>query len=128
RTADTAYLTHVGHFGFLVSPMGLRNSPLTFSPLMALLLQGLINDQVLVYLDNILVCSPSTKDHEARLRSFSATFGCMFLLLLVFGMCYARAYRMHTKEDRIGSKAIERASLCPPYHGPILVHHNVHKH
>ncbi|ROT60879.1 hypothetical protein C7M84_021477 [Penaeus vannamei] len=49
--------------------MGLRNSPLTFSRLMALVLQGLINDQVLVYLDDILVCSPSIRDHEARLRS-----------------------------------------------------------
>lgn len=65
----TAFSTHVGHFEFLVSPMGLRNSPLTFSRLMALVLQGLINDQVLVYLDDILVCSPSIRDHEARLRS-----------------------------------------------------------
>jgi len=45
----------------------------------------------------------------------------MLLLLLVFGACYAKAYRMHKEEDRIGSKAIECASSCPPYHGPILV-------
>lgn len=45
--------------------MGLRNSPLTFSRLKALALQGLVNDQV--YFD-ILDCSPLIRDHEAHLR------------------------------------------------------------
>ena len=64
----TAFSTHMGHFEFLVCPFGLRNSPLTFSRLMAIVLSGLINDQVLVYLDDILVCSPSIADHERKLR------------------------------------------------------------
>lgn len=49
--------------------MGLRNFPLTFSRLMALVLQGFITDQVLVYLDHILACSPLIRDHELRFRS-----------------------------------------------------------
>ena len=64
----TAFSTHMGHFEFKVCPFGLRNSPLTFSRLMSLVLSGLINDQVLVYLDDILICSPSVTEHRNKLR------------------------------------------------------------
>lgn len=64
----TAFSTHMRHFEFLVCPFDLRNSPLTYSRLMSLVLSELINDQVLVYLDDILICSPSLAEHEKILR------------------------------------------------------------
>ena len=64
----TAFSTHMGHFQFKVAPMGLRNSPLTFCRLMNIVLQGLLHDNVLVYLDDILICTETVKDHEAKLR------------------------------------------------------------
>ncbi|ROT65770.1 putative enzymatic polyprotein [Penaeus vannamei] len=64
----TAFSTHMGHFEFLRTPFGLRNSPLTFSRLMSIVLSGMINDQVMVYLDDILICSPSVSEHEKKLR------------------------------------------------------------
>ena len=64
----TAFSTNNGHFQFKVSPMGLRNSPLTFCRLMSAVLQGLLDDCTLVYLDDILVCTPTVEEHEIRLR------------------------------------------------------------
>ena len=63
----TAFSTPTGHYQFKVAPMGLMNSPLSFCRLMALVLQGLLQDDVLVYLDDILVCSHSVEDHSAKL-------------------------------------------------------------
>lgn len=47
------------------------------------------------------------------------TLSGMGLLLLEFGAWYAKAYWMHSEDDRISNKAIDRAATCPPYHGPI---------
>ena len=64
----TAFSTPSGHYQFKVAPMGLRNSPLSFCRLMALVLQGLLDDETLVYLDDVLICSETIQDHYERLR------------------------------------------------------------
>ncbi|MEL7521903.1 MAG: reverse transcriptase family protein, partial [Cyanobacteria bacterium J06553_1] len=64
----TAFSTRSGHFQFKSAPMGLRNSPSSFLRLMTLVLQGLLSDDVLVYLDDLLVCSETLEQHTTRLR------------------------------------------------------------
>ena len=63
----TAFSTHSGHYEYNVAPMGLTNSPLTFCRLMSLVLQGLLSDHVLIYMDDILVTSETREDHVRRL-------------------------------------------------------------
>ena len=64
----TAFGTHVGHFQFRVAPMGLRNSPMTFCRLMNIVLQGLLPDGILAYLDDILICSKTVEEHSVKLE------------------------------------------------------------
>ena len=59
----TAFSTHPGHYHYNVAPMGLTNSPLTFCRLMSLVLQGLLSDHVLIYMDDILVTSETREEH-----------------------------------------------------------------
>lgn len=40
----------------------------------------------------------------------------MLLLLLVFGACYTKAYRIHREGERMSSKTVDRAASCPLYH------------
>jgi Reverse transcriptase (RNA-dependent DNA polymerase) len=62
----TAIITPFGMFEFLFMPFGLKNAAQTFQRLMDHLLQGL--PFVFVYLDDILVASPSLAEHEVHLR------------------------------------------------------------
>ena len=64
----TAFSTPHGHFQFKVAPMGLSNSPLTFCRLMSLVLQGIMDDNLLVYMDDILIVSGTVEDHCKKLR------------------------------------------------------------
>ena len=63
----TAFSTQSGHYHFLVTPMGLTNSPLSFVRLMNSVLQGLIPNDVMVYIDDILVSSKDLPDHIKQL-------------------------------------------------------------
>ena len=47
--------------------MGLVNSPLTFARLMSVVLQGLIADEILCYLDDIIIATATVKQHQERL-------------------------------------------------------------
>ena len=64
----TAFSTPEGHFQFLKMPFGLRNAPITFSRLMALVLAGLIQNTVFLYLDDLLIVSSTIEEHEKKLR------------------------------------------------------------
>ena len=64
----TAFSTPHGHFQFKVAPMGLSNSPLTFCRLMSLVLQGIMDENLLVYMDDILVVSGTVEDHCTKLK------------------------------------------------------------
>ena len=63
----TTFVTRYGLFEYTVLPLGLCNAPSTFPHLMNAVLAGYIDDFVLVYLDDILIYSDNSKEHETHL-------------------------------------------------------------
>ena len=64
----TAFITRRGQFRFTVMPFGLTAAPSTFQRLMDLVLVGLTYESVMVYLDDIVVFSPTFESHIQRLQ------------------------------------------------------------
>lgn len=64
----TAFTTGTGLYHFNVMPFGLCNAPATFERLMQKVLQGLTNDKVMVYLDDVLVLGKSFEDQMENLK------------------------------------------------------------
>jgi hypothetical protein len=64
----TAFSTRYAQFEYLVMPFGLRNAPSTFQRVMNIVLQGLVDDCCVVYLDDILVFSRDKEEHLKHLR------------------------------------------------------------
>ena len=65
----TAFNTHLGHFEYLVMPFGLTNAPAVFQALVNDILRDVINKYAVVFLDDILVYSPSMEEHIVHVRS-----------------------------------------------------------
>lgn len=61
----TAFVTHSGHFEWLVMPFGLKNAPATFQRIMQRILQDFVGRGVEVYLDDIVIHSKTTEEHAA---------------------------------------------------------------
>ena len=64
----TAFVTHKGLFEFNVMPYGLTNAPATFQRLMDIVLAGLKWQCCLVYIDDVVIYSPTFEQHLIDLK------------------------------------------------------------
>ena len=63
----TAFSVENGHYEFVRMPFGLKNAPSTFQRVMDNILLGIQNERCLVYMDDIIIYSPTIHDHISRL-------------------------------------------------------------
>ena len=66
--AKTTCVTRYGSFEFLVMPFCLTNAPATFCNLMNDVLFDFLDSFVVVYLDDIVIYSPTLEDHVVHLE------------------------------------------------------------
>ena len=64
----TAFNTPRGHYEYLVMPFGLTNAPAVFQALVNDVLRDVINQNVFVYLDDILIFSDTLEEHIDHVR------------------------------------------------------------
>ena len=64
----TAFSTSYGLYEYLVMSFGLTNAPTYFMYLMNLVVIPELDRFVVVFIDDILVCSENAEDHEEHLR------------------------------------------------------------
>jgi hypothetical protein len=67
----TAFSTPDGHFEYTRMPFGLKNAPATFQRLMNTVLRGLQNEEMLVYLDDIIIFASNLWEHDKKVRQLS---------------------------------------------------------
>ena len=65
--AKTTCVTRYGSFEFLVMPFGLTNAPATFCNLINDVLFDFLDSFVVVYLNDIVIYSPTLEDHLVHL-------------------------------------------------------------
>ena len=64
----TAFITARGHYEHLVMPYGLTNAPAVFQSFMNEVFQDMINQFLIVYIDDILIYSPSLAEHVQHVQ------------------------------------------------------------
>ena len=65
----TTFSTLDGHFEINAMPFGLTNAPATFQRLIECVCAGLVGEQCLIYLDDIIVFSTTLREHLLRLST-----------------------------------------------------------
>ena len=65
----TGFVTHQGLFHYTRLPYGLVNAPVSFQSLVAGIFRNMTQDYVLVYIDDVLICSCNIKDHLKHLQN-----------------------------------------------------------
>nr|GEV66364.1 putative reverse transcriptase domain-containing protein [Tanacetum cinerariifolium] len=68
-----AFRTRYGHFKFVVMPFGHTNAPAIFMDLMNWVCRPMLDKSVILFIDDILVCSKSKEEHEVHLREILET-------------------------------------------------------
>ena len=64
----TAFRTRYGHFEFVVMPFGLTTAPAAFKKLMNGVFHEFLYEFVIIFIDDILVFSKSSEEHDRHLR------------------------------------------------------------
>uniref|UniRef100_A0A8C5M421 Gypsy retrotransposon integrase-like protein 1 n=1 Tax=Leptobrachium leishanense TaxID=445787 RepID=A0A8C5M421_9ANUR len=64
----TAFRTRYGHFEYVVMPYGLCNAPGTFQHLVNDVFRDLLDRFVIIYLDDILIYSPTLEEHQRNVE------------------------------------------------------------
>jgi hypothetical protein len=64
----TTFKTHHGHYQFKVMPFGLSSAPATFQCNMNYILEPFLRKFVIVFMDDILVYSPSLQSHVHHMQ------------------------------------------------------------
>jgi hypothetical protein len=64
----TTFKTHSHHYEFHVMPFGLTSASATFEAAMNTVFAHAIHKYVLVFVDDVLICSPSLAAHVKHLR------------------------------------------------------------
>ena len=68
----TAFSTPAGHYEFNRMPMGLKNAPATFQRMMDQIKRGLECEEMLVYMDDVIIHANSLREHDRRVPKFFA--------------------------------------------------------
>ena len=62
------FRTRYGHYEFVMMPFGLTNTPVAFMYLMNNILSNYLDNSVVVFIDDILICSNNEEEHKEHLR------------------------------------------------------------
>nr|GEX37151.1 hypothetical protein [Tanacetum cinerariifolium] len=117
---NTAFRTRYVHFEFTVMPFGLTNAPAVFMDLMSRVCKPYLNKFVIVFINDILIYSKTTEEHEVYLK---LVLELQEKLYVKFSKCEFWLHEVHFMwSTRVGEKEEEafqtlKNNLCD---APIL--------